>query len=421
VSFVVIGLNHRTVPLGILERVTVPASVLPKALLDLAGREHLAEVALLSTCNRTEVYAFCTKFHPAVADVSEFLAEQAGMSAAELTDHIYSYYDEAAITHLFGVAAGVDSMILGEGEILGQVKEAIKVAEAEGTAQQALSRVFRHAIEVGKRSRAETGINRGAISISSAAVALAADTLGSLVDRRVLVLGAGEMGEGIARALAGSGVAEVTVTGLGPERAAEVAAKVGGRALPLAQLDEALVAADVIMSSTGATELVLDRDRLDTAMQRRFDRPLLIVDIAVPRDVDPAVALMSGITLLDMDDLRAFAEQSLDQRRREVARVHRIVASERERFQAEHAAREVAPLVSALRARAEELRLAEFERYRKQLEGLDHKSLEAVEALTRGIVAKLLHEPTVRVKSAAGSGRGQLYADALEALFNLEP
>jgi glutamyl-tRNA reductase len=421
VSFVVIGLNHRTVPLGILERVTVSASVLPKALVDLAGREHLAEVAVLSTCNRTEVYAFCTKFHPALADVSEFLAERAGMSADALNEHIYSYYDEAAITHLFGVAAGVDSMILGEGEILGQVKEAIKVAEAEGTAQQALSRVFRHAIEVGKRSRAETGINRGAVSISSAAVALAADELGSLVDRRVLVLGAGEMGEGIARALAGSGVAELTVTGLGTERSGDVAAKVGGKAMPLSGLDDALVNVDVVMSSTGATEFVLDRDRLAAAMQRRFDRPLLIVDIAVPRDVDPAVALLSGITLLDMDDLRAFAEQSLDQRRREVSRVHRIVASERERFQAEHAAREVAPLISALRARAEELRLAELERYRKHLEGLDHKSLEAVDALTRGLVAKLLHEPTVRVKSAAGSGRGQLYADALEALFNLEP
>jgi glutamyl-tRNA reductase len=421
VSFVVIGLNHRTVPLGILERVTVPASVLPKALVDLAGREHLAEVAVLSTCNRTEVYAFCTKFHPALADVSEFLAERAGMSAEALNEHIYSYYDEAAITHLFGVSAGVDSMILGEGEILGQVKEAIKVAEAEGTAQQALSRVFRHAIEVGKRSRAETGINRGAVSISSAAVALAADALGSLVDRRVLVLGAGEMGEGIARALAGSGVAELTVTGLGTERSGDVAAKVGGKAMPLSGLDDALVNVDVVMSSTGATEFVLDRDRLAAAMQRRFDRPLLIVDIAVPRDVDPAVALLSGITLLDMDDLRAFAEQSLDQRRREVSRVHRIVASERERFQAEHAAREVAPLISALRARAEELRLAELERYRKHLEGLDHKSLEAVDALTRGLVAKLLHEPTVRVKSAAGSGRGQLYADALEALFNLEP
>src|SRR5581483_6228356 len=161
VSFVVVGLNHRTVPLTVLERVTVPPALVPKALRDLAGREYLAEVALLSTCNRTEVYALCTKFHPGVADASEFLAEQAGMGAADLAEHIYSYYDEAAIAHLFGVAAGVDSVILGEGQILGQVRDALRAAEEEGTAQQGLARIFRHAIEVGKRSRAETGIAGG--------------------------------------------------------------------------------------------------------------------------------------------------------------------------------------------------------------------------------------------------------------------
>jgi glutamyl-tRNA reductase len=175
VSFVVVGLNHRTVPLPVLERVAVPPAEVPKALRDLAAREYLAEVALLSTCNRTEVYAFCTKFHPGVADASEFLAEQAGMQSADLAEHIYSYYDEAAIAHLFGVAAGVDSVILGEGQILGQVRDALKVAEEEGTASHNLGRIFRFAIEVGKRSRAETGIGRGAVSLSSAAVALAAE------------------------------------------------------------------------------------------------------------------------------------------------------------------------------------------------------------------------------------------------------
>lgn len=420
-SFVVVGLNHRTVPLPLLERVTVPPARLPKALGDLAGQEHLAEVALLSTCNRTEVYAYCTKFHPAVQDVSDFLAEQSAMPASDLADHIYSYYDEAAVAHLFGVAAGVDSMILGEGEILGQVREAIKVAEHEGTAQQALSRIFRHAIEVGKRSRAETGIGRGAVSISSAAVALAAERLGPLVGRRVLVLGAGEMGEGMARSLAGSGVAEVIVSGRGPERATELAARVGGRPTPIERLPEALAAADLVLTSTGAAEVVIDREDLEAAMRRRLGRPLLIVDIAVPRDVDPGAADIPGVTLLDMDDLKAFAEHSMDRRRREVARVRRIIAAELERFRQEHTAREVAPLVAALRARGEEVRQGELDRFRARLEGLDPKSVEAVEALTKGIVAKLLHDPTVRVKEAAGSGRGQVYADALTALFELEP
>jgi glutamyl-tRNA reductase len=421
VSFVVVGLNHRTVPLPVLERVTVPPAHVPKALRDLAGREHLAEVALLSTCNRTEVYACCTKFHPGVADASDFLAEQAGMRAADLSDHIYSYYDEAAVAHLFGVAAGVDSVILGEGQILGQVRDALKVAESEGTAQQALSRVFRHAIEVGKRSRAETGIGRGAVSLSSAAVALAAERLGTLVERRVLVLGAGEMGEGMARSLAGSGVAEVVIAGRGTDRATELAARVGGRAIPIERLPQALVAADLVFTSTGATDIVISHDDVEVAMQRRFGRPLLVVDIAVPRDVDPGVAAIPEVTLLDMDDLKAFAESSMDRRRREVARVRRIISAELERLRTERTGREVAPLVSALRSRGEDVRLAELERFRSKLDGVDGKTAEAIEALTRGIVAKLLHEPTVRVKEAAGSGRGELYADALSALFDLDP
>ena len=420
-SFVVVGLNHRTVPLPVLERVTVPPALVSKALRDLAGREYLAEVALLSTCNRTEVYALCTKFHPGVADATDFLAEQAGMKSADLTEHVYSYYDEAAIAHLFGVAAGVDSVILGEGQILGQVRDALKAAEEEGTAQQSLSKVFRHAIEVGKRSRAETGIGRGAVSLSSAAVALATERLGTLVERRVLVLGAGEMGQGMATSLAGSGVAEVVVAGRGTDRATELSTRVGGRAIPIEKLPQALVAADVVLTSTGSTEVVISHDDVELAMQRRFGRPLLIVDIAVPRDVDPGVADLPGVTLLDMDDLKAFAESSMDRRRREVARVRRIISAELERLRTERSGREVAPLVSALRTRAEDIRLAELERFRAKLDGVDTRTAEAIEALTRGIVAKLLHEPTVRVKEAAGSGRGELFADALTALFDLEP
>ena len=420
-SFVVVGLNHRTVPLPVLERVNVPPALIPKALRDLAGREYLAEVALLSTCNRTEVYALCTKFHPGVADASEFLAEQAGMKAADLTEHIYSYYDEAAIAHLFGVAAGVDSVILGEGQILGQVRDALKSAEEEGTAQQGLARIFRYAIEVGKRSRAETGIGRGAVSLSSAAVALATERLGTLVERRVLVLGAGEMGQGMATSLAGSGVAEVVVAGRGTERATELATRVGGRAIPIEKLPQALVAADVVLTSTGSTDVVISHDEVEVAMQRRFGRPLMIVDIAVPRDVDPGVADVPGVTLLDMDDLKAFAESSMDRRRREVARVRRIISAELERLRTERKAREVAPVVSALRSRGEDIRLAELDRFRAKLEGVDPRTAETIEALTRGIVAKLLHEPTVRVKEAAGTGRGEQIADALAALFDLEP
>lgn len=419
-SYVIVGLNHRTVPLELLERMTVAPEALPKALHSLASREHLIEVAVLSTCNRTEIYGYCTKFHSAVHDVSEFLAEKSLVAPEELVDHLYTYYDAAAVGHLFGVAAGVDSMILGEGEILGQVRDAWTVAATEGTAQKSLSRVFRHALEVGKRSRSETAIGRGAVSVSSAAVALANERMGSLVGRRVLILGAGEMGEGMAVALAGSGVEEVVIANRSTRRGAELAARVGGRAISLQNLPKALVDADLLLTSTGALDVVMDRGDVEAIMQSRFGRPLLIVDVAVPRDVDPGAASVRGVTLLDMDDLKAFAEGSMDQRKREVTKVRRIIAEELDRFRSDRAARELAPLIKDLHGMAENVRLEELERFKTKLDGLDPKSRAAVEALTKGIVNKLLHGPTTKMKAAAGGALGEVYGDTLAALFDLE-
>jgi glutamyl-tRNA reductase len=419
VSLVVVGLNHRTVPVGLLERMAVAPAALPKALHALAQREHLAEVVLLSTCNRTEVYARYTTFHAAVQDALDFLTDQSAVDPDELTDHLYTYHDDAAVAHLFGVAAGVDSMIVGEAEILGQVREAWLVAESERTTGQLLSRVFRQAIEVGKRSRTETGIGRNPASISSAAVAVAAQRLGSLEGRRVLVLGAGDVGEGLAVALAGAGAGEVVVANRTPENAAALARRVGGRAIMLDEVPAALERADVLLASTTADSVLLERSDFESVMDRRQGRALLVVDVAVPRDVDPGVGQVFGVTLLDIDDLKAFAEQSLQQRRQEVGKVREIIVEELDRFRVEHSAREVAPLVSALRARAEAVRASELGRFRARLEGLDPTARQAVEALTRGIVNKLLHDPTVRVKNAAGTARGELYADALAELFGI--
>jgi glutamyl-tRNA reductase len=421
VSLVVVGLNHRTVPLELLERAAVPPARLPKALADLASREHLAEVALLSTCNRTETYAFCTRFHPAVDDVRSFLAAQSFCDPDELNEHLYTYYDDAALAHLFGVAAGVDSMILGEGEILGQVKDAWRAAEQQGTAGPLLSRAFKHAVEVGKRARAETGIGRRNASVASAAVALAVEKLGTLVGKRVLVIGAGDMGEGMAVALAGSGILEVTVANRNEDRAAELAARVGGKPIGLDRVPVALQRADVLLTSTGSLDTILQRDDIERVMERRDGRRLLIVDVAVPRDVDPGAAQVPGVTILDMDDLKEFVEQSLDHRRREVAKVRAIIGEELERYRADRSAREIAPLVSALRERGETVRAAELERFRSRFDALDDRGREALEALTKGIVNKLLHEPTVHLKDTAGSARGEVLADALRALFELPP
>ncbi|HEX2738308.1 MAG TPA: glutamyl-tRNA reductase [Acidimicrobiia bacterium] len=418
-SLVIVGLNHRTVPVEILERMAVPAAELPKALHSLVQSENLAEVVVLSTCNRTEIYARSTRFHPAVQDVLDFLTSLSSSDPIDFAEHVYTYHDEAAVAHLFGVAAGVDSMIIGEGEILGQVREAWLIAEHEGTTGQMLSRVFRQAVKVGKRSRTETAIGRNAVSISSAAVAVAAERLGTLAGRTVLVLGAGDVGEGMAIALAGAGVGDVVVANRTPARAIALAKRVGGRSIGLEAVPAALEVADVLLASTAATDVLLARDEIEAVMRRRDGRALLVVDVAVPRDIDPGVGEIFGVTLLDIDDLRGFAEQSLAQRRQEVVNVRRVITDELERYRLERSVREIAPLITALRVRGEDVRLGELERFRSRLGALDPETREAIEALSKGIVNKLLHDPTVVVKDAAGTARGELYADALAALFEL--
>jgi glutamyl-tRNA reductase len=418
-SLLVVGLNHRTVPVELLERLAVAPDDLPKALHALLRREHLAEAVVLSTCNRTEVYAHATLFHPAMQDVRDFLADTSGVDPDEFSDLLYAYHDDAAVSHLFAVAAGLDSMIIGEGEILGQVREAWRIADREAASGTRLGRTFRHAIEVGKRARTETGIARNAVSVSSAAVSLATEKLGSLDERRVLVLGAGDMGQGMALALAGAGVHEIVVANRTLSRAQELADRVGGRAIGLDDVRDALVESDVLLVSTAASGVLLERSAVESVMTRRGGRAMLVVDIGVPRNVDPGAGEVFGVTLLDIDDLRAFGEQSLEQRRQEIGRVRDIITEELDRHRLDRNAREVAPLVRSLRERAETLRAGELARSRTLLEALEPSQREAVDALTQALVNKLLHEPTVNLKEAAGSARGTLYADALVELFGL--
>jgi glutamyl-tRNA reductase len=420
VSVLVVGLNHRTVPLDVLERMTVSDAHLPKALADLTGLANVSEAVVLSTCMRTEIYVVAERFHAAMADVREFLARLGFTAPEDFSDHLYSFYEEGAVRHLFRVACGLDSAVLGESEILGQVRDAWQQARAERAAGPVLGALFRHAVEVGKRARSDTAIGRGTTSVSQAAVAMATERLGSLEGRRLLVLGAGDMGEGMAVALAGSkGVAEVLVANRTWSRAVALAARVGGRAVQLGGLPESLADVDVLLTSTGASSVLLEAGDLAPVMAGRPGRPLLIVDVAVPRDVDSAVGDLPGVTLLDMDDLRVFAGQGLEGRRREIARVEEIVDDEVERFVATATARELAPLIVALRERAESLRAVELDRFRAKLDGLDERQREAVDALTRGLIQKLLHEPTVRLKDAAGSARGDRLAEALRTLFDL--
>jgi glutamyl-tRNA reductase len=419
VSVVVVGLNHRSVPLDLLERMTIDDARLPKALHDVSCREHVSEAIVLSTCNRTEIYVVAEKFHGAYADLRNFLSEMAYLPPEDFADHLYVEHDEAAVAHLFAVTAGLESAVVGEAEVLGQVRQAWERAQDEGTAGSSLNLLFRHALEVGKRARTETGISRHIASVSTAAVAMAAERLGSLVGARILVLGAGDMGEGMVRALATGGVDDIRIANRTWERAVELADGLGGRAVRLADLNQSLAEVDLLLTSTGASSIMLEYGDLSRVMAARAGRPLLIVDVAVPRDVDPSAAGLEGVTLLDMDDLRAFADAGLAERRLEVAAVQRMLDDELERFMAVSTAREVAPLVAGLHDRAESIRQGEIERYRARLGDLDARQIEAVEALSKGIVAKLLHDPTVGLKDAAGTPRGERLAEALRDLFDL--
>jgi glutamyl-tRNA reductase len=417
---IVVGLNHRTVPVGLMERMAVPEPALAKALHDLGSREHLLEVAILSTCNRTEIYAYCSRFHAAVGDVVQFLADYSGAAADELSEHVYTYYDDAAVTHLFGVAAGLDSMIVGENEILGQVRDAWQLATDAGTASTLLGYVFRHAVEAGKRVRTETELNRHPVSVSSAAVAVASEHMGGLEGARVLVIGAGEMGEGMALAIALRDIEQITIANRTVQRADELAARVSGRVVALTDVARELADADLVLASTGSSEVLIERSVVEAAMQARRERPLLIVDVALPRDFDPGVGEVPGVLLLDLDDLKDFAQRSSERRRVEIGKARAIITDAVERYLDERRQRIVAPVISALRRQSREIRATELERFTGKLARLDTETLAAVEALVDGVVNKLLHEPTVRLKESAGTDRGDLYVDAVRALFALD-
>ena len=418
-SIVAIGCNHRSTPLAKLEQMTVAADDLPKVLGGLSQADNLSEVVVLSTCNRVEVYAYAERFHGGYQDVREFLARHAGLAPEDVADHLYAYHDADAVRHLFSVAAGLDSAVVGEHEILGQVRDAWDRSVSERTVGSALGTLFRHAVEVGKRARSETSIGRGIASVSQAAVALADDRIGGIAGRSVLVVGAGEMAEGTVKSLLRAGACEIIVANRTRERAEQLAALCDGKAVGIERLPDALSRAAVLVTSTGATELILAATDVATMAARRGELPLVIVDIAVPRDVDPAAGRLKGVTLLNMDDIGEFIDGGLESRDREVADVVEIVDAEVQRYRSITSAREVAPLISALRQQAEEIRLAELERISAKLPDLDAEQRAAVEALTRRIVNKMLHGPSTRLKEAAGRARGDRLAESLRDLYDL--
>lgn len=417
-NVLVIGLSHRTGPVSLLERVALTGDALTKLLKDAGESEHVAEVAVLSTCNRVEIYAVVEKFHGGLADVSEVLCRHTAIGLEELRPHLYVHYEDRAVQHLFSVASGLDSMVVGESQILGQVRSALSLAQEHGTAGRVLNELVQRALRVGKRARTETGIDRAGRSLVGVGLARAADELDGLAGRRALVVGAGSMSALAATMLAQENLAEIVIANRTFQRGQRLAANVGGRGIKMEQVPAALVEADLVISCTGATELVLDEATLRAAVTARGGRPFFLLDLALPRDIDPNAAALPGVTLVDLEALAdADADGGVPN---EVEAVRRIVAGEVATFAAGQRANQIAPTVVALRTMADDVVNAEMLRLEGKLPDLDQKQRAEIAKTVKRVVDKLMHGPTVRVKELASGPDGEAYATALRELFNLD-
>jgi glutamyl-tRNA reductase len=413
VNLALVGVSHHQAPVELRERVAV----------DLAGARALArqlgdagrEAVVLSTCNRTEIYLAADDDLALEPHAAHALLDLAGAAAGSLEPLVYRLADESAALHLFRVAAGLDSLVPGEGEILGQVRDAFEA----GAPGPLLDRLFRNALHAGRRARIETAIGESPASVPAAAAALAQQVFDELADRSVVLVGAGKMSELTARNLRSRGAVVTAVANRTAQHGEALAQRLGARAIALEELAGVLAAADVVVSSTSAPGFVLAAAELTAPLRARRGRPILLVDLAVPRDIDPLLASVDGCFVYDIDDLEAVVEASLSGRRAEAVRAERIVAGEADRFREWQASLSVVPAIASLRARAEAIRAAELARAEGRLGRLPESERRAVEATTAQIVNKLLHLPTVRMKEAAVTSDGVVYADVVRHLFGL--
>ncbi|GAA2623850.1 glutamyl-tRNA reductase [Streptomyces axinellae] len=428
-SLLVVGLSHQSAPVSVLERAALEPQARGKLLQDTVSAEPAAEAAVLSTCNRVELYADVDKFHAGVAELSTLLAQHSGVDLEELTPYLYVHYEDRAVHHLFSVACGMDSMVVGEGQILGQIKDALAVAQEQHTAGRLLNDLFQQALRVGKRAHSETGIDKAGQSLVTFGLEQLAG--GAPVNewahgKRVLVIGAGSMSSLAATTLARAGVAELVIvnrtlaraerlaTALAEERGSGFAA----RALPIERVGAELDAADVVVSCTGATGLVLTVEAVEAALRGRSST-LAALDLAMPRDIDIAVHRLDRVRLVDIESL---AEAEADAPMAgDVDAVRGIVAAEVAAFGAAQRAATITPTVVALRTMAADVVAGEMARLEGRLHGMDDKQRAEITQTVRRVVDKLLHAPTVRVKQLAGEPGGAGYADALRELFDLDP
>jgi glutamyl-tRNA reductase len=397
-TLALIGVNHKTAPIEVRERIAISREELPETTRALAAEPGVTECMIVSTCNRVEILASLDS--PDV-DLVTFLSRHFGLDPAMLAPHLYQHRDQEAVSHLFRVAASLDSMVVGEPQILGQVKEAFAVARASGTVGGELEHLLQSAFAAAKRVRSETEIGSNSVSIASVAVELARKIFGSLNGRTVFLVGAGKMSELAARHLVQQGAGAILVTNRTLERARQLAEPFNGRVIPFEELYETATQADIVISSTGAPHPIFRREHGQAFMHKRRNRPMFFIDIAVPRDVDPAVNQIEGIFVYDIDDLQQVAAAHMAERSREAGDAEALIAAEVERFHQRRRTVNVAPAIVTLQQQAEEIRQGELRRIHARLGSLTAEQLAAVEALTRGLVNKFLHPPMQALKQAA--------------------
>lgn len=408
-AIVVCGLSHKTVPLPILEQVALTPDELGKALARLLDHDPIHEGAILSTCNRIEIYATVHRFHPAIEAVRNFISDTSGVAHDAISSGMYTYYDADAARHLFNVASGTDSMVVGEPQILGQVREAFRVAADEGALKRTLHQLFQRALGVGKRARTETAIARHVVSLPQAGARVAAELAGGLEGKRVVVVGAGRMSELAARAVLDNGGTDIVVANRSVDKAERLGTELGGGGIGLDELPAALAATDVLISATSSTGHVLEREDLE-------GHPLVIVDLALPRDIDPAARDLPGVELRDIEDLRSVVEEGAELRRAELPKVQTIVEAAVDEFLAWERSLALGPAIEQLQTWAEAVRTREVEKLTRKGDA----DVAAIDRLTKDIVKKMLHRPMTQMRELVRGKDGQVYLEAFQEIFDLD-
>ena len=419
-QLIVVGLSHRTAPVEQREKAALTDAASRGLVRSLIGRTDIHEAIALSTCNRTEVYVRADDGSVAEDVVCGALVEHTEITRTELDCARYAHREERAAVHLLRVAASLDAMVLGESEIQSQVRGAFDQAQEEETVGPVLDNLFRKALETGKRVRHETAIGAGAVSVASVAVELAREAVVDLTDRRVLLIGAGDVAVTTAAALVDSGVGELVVANRTVSTARRLAERIGGDGVGFDRLAQELAGADIVISSTNAPHAILGHNDVEQAMRSRPGRPMVLIDIAVPRDLEPDIAAVPGVRLYDIDDLERVVEGNLNGRMREAERAEVIVLGEARKFTEWRRTLAVAPTIGSLRDVAETIRASEVAKVAGQWDSMSDTDRERVEQLTRAIVNKLLHEPTVRLRAAVAEGDGFAHVESLRHLFGID-